>query len=188
MEITRMLAHLLTEQPHPRSGTLHLLAASEILQLMNSADAEVAAAVQREIPKIAAAVGAIASALDRGGHLTYLGAGTSGRLGVLDAAECPPTFHTPPELVQAIIAGGDAALRQSVEGAEDDSSAASRDLAAVGFSSADVLVGISASGRTPYVLSAVAYAHSLGALTCGISCTQGAELSRVVDHPIEAWV
>jgi N-acetylmuramic acid 6-phosphate etherase len=183
-----MLEHLLTEQAHPQSSTLHLLAASEILTLMNSADAEVAQAVHRELPKIAAAVDGIVATLDRGGHLTYIGAGTSGRLGVLDAAECPPTFHTPPDLVQAIIAGGDTALRRSVEGAEDDSSAASRDLAAAGFSSADVLVGISASGRTPYVLGAVAYAKSLGALTCGISCTQDSELSRVVDHPIEPWV
>ena len=183
-----MLEHLLTEQAHPGTRTIHRLSTREILELMNQADAEVAAAAQREIPRVAAAVDAIAAALDRGGHLVYIGAGTSGRLGVLDAAECPPTFHTPPELVQAIIAGGDAALRRSVEGAEDDPSAGARDLTTAGFSPADVLVGISASGRTPYVLGAVAYSRKLGALTCGISCTPDAELSRLVDHPLEPWV
>lgn len=183
-----MLEHLLTERPHPLTRTIHLLPTAEILILMNSADAEVASAVAGEIPRVAAAVDAIAAALDRSGHLTYIGAGTSGRLGVLDAAECPPTFHTPPDLVRAIIAGGDAALRHSVEGVEDDSSAGAHDLAAVGFSPADVLVGISASGRTPYVLGAVAHARSLGALTCGISCTQDSELSHLVQHPIEPCV
>jgi N-acetylmuramic acid 6-phosphate etherase len=155
---------------------------------MNAADAEVAGAVRREIPKLAAAVDGIAAILNRGGHLAYIGAGTSGRLGVLDAAECPPTFHTPPDLVQAVIAGGDSALRRAVEGAEDDMAAAPRDLAAIGFSRSDVLAGISASGRTPYVLSAMAYAKSLGATTCGISCTQASPLSAAVDYPIEPWV
>ncbi|HEY4362855.1 MAG TPA: N-acetylmuramic acid 6-phosphate etherase [Bryobacteraceae bacterium] len=183
-----MFEHLLTEQSHPGSGTLHRLPTPEILNLMNAADAEVAGAVRREIPKLAAAVDGIAAILNRGGHLAYIGAGTSGRLGVLDAAECPPTFHTPPDLVQAVIAGGDSALRRAVEGAEDDMAAAPRDLAAIGFSRSDVLAGISASGRTPYVLSAMAYAKSLGATTCGISCTQASPLSAAVDYPIEPWV
>jgi N-acetylmuramic acid 6-phosphate etherase len=184
----KMLEHLLTERAHPLSSAIHRLSTPEILDLMNGADAEIAGAAAREIPRIAAAVDAIAAALDRGGHLFYIGAGTSGRLGVLDAAECPPTFHTSPDLVQAIIAGGDRALRHSVEGAEDDPSAAERDLAAAGFSASDVLTGISASGRTPYVLGAAAHARRLGALTCGISCTPASELSRLVDHPLEAWV
>lgn len=152
---------------------------------MNEADAEVARAVGAEIPRIAAAVDAIAAALDLGGSLVYIGTGTSGRLGVLDASECPPTFHTPPNLVRAIIAGGDAALRRSAEAAEDDPETGSRDLMASGFGPSDVLVGISASGRTPYVMGAVTRARGLGAVTVGISCTPDSELSRSVDFPIE---
>jgi N-acetylmuramic acid 6-phosphate etherase len=181
-----VLEHLLTEQPHPLSRQLHKLPTLEILSLMNAADAEVSAAVAREIPRITVAVDAIAAALGQGGHLFYIGAGTSGRLGVLDATECPPTFHTPPDLVQAIIAGGDIALRRSVEGAEDDREAGARDLPEL--SAVDVLIGISASGRTPYVLGAVAHARKIGAITCGISCTQNSDLTRAVDHPIEPWV
>jgi N-acetylmuramic acid 6-phosphate etherase len=130
-------------------------------------------------------VDAIALALERGGHLIYVGAGTSGRLGVLDAAECPPTFHAPPDLVRALIAGGDAALRRSVEGAEDDPAAGAHDLIASGFTQADAVVGIAASGRTPYVLGAVRHARTAGATTCGVSCTPESELSRAVEYPIE---
>jgi N-acetylmuramic acid 6-phosphate etherase len=153
---------------------------------MNAADAGVAGAVAREIPRIARAVDAIAPLLDRGGHLVYAGAGTSGRLGVLDASECPPTFGVPPEMVRGIIAGGERALVRAVEAVEDEPGAGARDLAESGFSRADALVGISTSGRTPYVLGAVRKAHELGALTCGISCTPDSELSRMVDYPIEA--
>jgi len=131
-----MLDRLLTEQPHPDSADLDELPTLELLTVMNRADAGVAAAVGKELPRIAPAVDAIAQALERGGHLIYVGAGTSGRLGVLDAAECPPTFQTPPDLVRALIAGGDAALRRSVEAAEDDAAAGSRDLAAFGFTPA----------------------------------------------------
>lgn len=155
---------------------------------MNQADAGVARAVADQIPRIASAVDAIASALDQGGSLVYIGAGTSGRLGVLDASECPPTFHTPPSLVRSIIAGGDSALRRSAEAAEDDSGAGARDLMASGFGSSDVVVGISASGRTPYVLGAVAQARGLGAASVGISCTPDSELSRSVEYPIEPLV
>ncbi len=183
-----MLERLLTERSNPESSGIDTLSTEDILTVMNAADAEVAAAAGREIPKIAAAVDAIAAALDRGASLVYIGAGTSGRLGVLDASECPPTFNTPPELVRAIIAGGDAALRRSVEGAEDHPDAGSQDLLASGFGHADVLVGISASGRTPYVLGAVAQARRMGAITCGISCTPDSELSRSVDFPIEPLV
>jgi N-acetylmuramic acid 6-phosphate etherase len=180
-----MMERLLTEQPNPASEYIDALPAEAILEIMNAADAGVAAAVGRDVPRIARAVEAIAAALERGGRLVYIGAGTSGRLGVLDAAECPPTFGVAPELVRGIIAGGEAALARAVEASEDDPEAGARDLTAAGFGPGDALVGISASGRTPYVLGAVAHAHGLGALTCGISCTPDSELSRAVDYPIE---
>jgi N-acetylmuramic acid 6-phosphate etherase len=180
-----MLDDLLTEQSYPPSQSLDSLSTVEVLATINRADAEIAAAVAREIPRIARAVDALTTVLAQGGHLYYLGAGTSGRLGVLDAAECPPTFHVPPTLVRGIMAGGDAALARSTEASEDDPEAGSRDLLAGGFLSSDVLVGIAASGRTPYVLSAVAQARQMGAITCGISCTLGSELSAAVDYPIE---
>jgi N-acetylmuramic acid 6-phosphate etherase len=161
------------------------LPTSEILALMNAVDAEVPGAVAREIPRIATAVEAIAAALESGGRLIYIGAGTSGRLGVLDASECPPTFNVPKDLVRGIIAGGEAALTESSEASEDDPAAGVRDLLDAGFAAGDVLVGIAASGRTPYVLGAVAKARELGAITCGISCTPDSELSRAVDYPIE---
>jgi len=156
-----------------------------MLAVMNGADAAVAAAVALEIPRIAAAVDAIAARLARGGHLAYIGAGTSGRLGVLDAAECPPTFQVPPELVRGIIAGGEQALSRATEASEDDPEAGVRDLLASGFGPGDALVGIAASGRTPYVLGAVAAARKMGALTGGISCTPDSELSRAVEFPME---
>lgn len=188
MKNASMLEKLLTEQSYGGSQDLDALPVSEILSVMNQADSEAPSAVGREIPRIARAVDAIVSKLEDGGHLVYIGAGTSGRLGVLDAAECPPTFQVPPDLVQAIIAGGDAALRRSVEAAEDDPGSGARDLSASGFRAADALVAISASGRTPYVLGAVAHARGLGAVTCGISCTPDSELSRAVDFPIEPLV
>jgi N-acetylmuramic acid 6-phosphate etherase len=180
-----MLEKLLTEQAYAPSRELHILSTTEIVQIMNQADAEIPAAVGRELPAIARAIDAIAEALERGGRLFYCGAGTSGRLGVLDAAECPPTFHTPPELVQALIAGGDRALRNSVEKAEDDPQAGARDLQEAGFSRQDALVGLSASGRTPYVLGAVAEARSLGAVVCGVCCSPDSPLSKAVDYPIQ---
>ena len=180
-----MLEKLLTEQVYAPSRDLHNLSTIEILSIMNQADAEVPTAIAREIPAIARAVEAVASAIRLGGRLFYCGAGTSGRLGVLDAAECPPTFHTPPELVQAVIAGGDTALRRSVERAEDEPDAGANDLRQAGFSRLDALIGISASGRTPYVLGAIAEAKRLGALTCGLSCTPDSDLSRSVEYPIQ---
>ena len=161
------------------------LKTAEMLAIMNAADSEVPAAVGREIPRIAAAIDAIVEALGGGGRLVYIGAGTSGRLGVLDASECPPTFNVPADLVRGIIAGGERALVRSAEALEDDPAAGARDVAESGFSRADVLVGISASGRTPYVLGAVAKARELGGITCGISCTPDSELSRAVDYPME---
>jgi N-acetylmuramic acid 6-phosphate etherase len=180
-----MLDDLLTEQLYPGSNDLDSLPIVKILAILNAADAEVPLAVGREIPQIARAVDAIASALEQGGHLVYIGAGTSGRLGVLDAAECPPTFNVAPEMVQGIIAGGASALVRSSETSEDDPDAGVRDLLASRFGAGDVLVAIAASGRTPYVLGAVAKAKALGAISCGISCTPDSELSRAVDYPIE---
>ena len=180
-----MLEKLVTEQSHAASRSIDELPTAEILNIMNAADAEVPGAVAREIPRIARAVDTIALSLEQGGHLVYIGAGTSGRLGVLDASECPPTFNVAEDLVRGIIAGGERALVRSTEASEDDPEAGARDLLAAGFGRRDVLVGISASGRTPYVLGAVAKARQLGAVTCGISCTPDSELSRAVDIPIE---
>lgn len=180
-----MLEKLLTEQSCSASAHIGKLATRDMLEIMNAADAGIAAAVAIEIPRIAAAVDAIAARLERGGHLTYIGAGTSGRLGVLDASECPPTFNVPPDLVRGIIAGGPKALYQATEATEDDPESGVRDVLASGFGPADALVGIAASGRTPYVLGAVAAARKMGALTAGISCTPDSELSRAVEYPME---
>ena len=180
-----MLEHLLTEHELAEWHRLDLLPTRGILAAMSAADAAIPPAIARELPRIERAVDAVVAALDHGGNLTYIGAGTSGRLGVLDAAECPPTFHTPPGLVRALIAGGDAALRHSIEGAEDDAEAGVRDLTASGISPSDAILGISASGRTPYVLGALSHARRLGAVTLSISCTPDSELSRIVEFPIE---
>jgi N-acetylmuramic acid 6-phosphate etherase len=161
------LEKLLTEQRNPASAGIDTLPTGEVLRIVNAEDHQVAGAVGREIPSIARAVDAIVEAFQRGGRLFYIGAGTSGRLGVLDASECPPTFSVPPEMVQGIIAGGPAALSRATETTEDDPAIGARDL----------VVGIAASGRTPYVLGAMAEARRLGALTVGISCTPDSELA-----------
>ncbi|MGH9657460.1 MAG: N-acetylmuramic acid 6-phosphate etherase [Bryobacteraceae bacterium] len=172
-----MLERLLTEQLNPASTAIDTLDSEAIVRVINSEDRKVAESVAREIPAIARAVDVIVDAMEAGGRLFYIGAGTSGRLGVLDAAECPPTFNAPPDLVQGILAGGDAALARATETTEDDPSIGARDLAARGFTARDVLVGIAASGRTPYVLGAIDEARRLGAATIGISCTPGSELA-----------
>ena len=159
-----------------------------MLRVINAEDHKVADAVEREIPAIARGVDAIVAAIESGGRLFYIGAGTSGRLGVLDASECPPTFSVPYDLVQGIMAGGQGALVKAAEGSEDDAGQGPRDLAARGFTAADVLVGITASGRTPYVLGAVAEAKRMGAVTIGISCTPRSELAQAVDIPISPVV
>lgn len=178
-------AETLTERSYPGAEALDQLETTALLTVMSQADAAIPGAVAREIPNIARAVEAIASAISQGGRLFYIGAGTSGRLGVLDASECPPTFGVPRDLVRGIIAGGEVALSRATEASEDDPESGVRDLLAAGFSAKDVLVGIAASGRTPYVLGAVAKARELGAITCGISCVDNSELSRAVDIPIE---
>jgi N-acetylmuramic acid 6-phosphate etherase len=179
-----MLDKLLTEQPNPASAGIDLLPTEQVLRIINAEDHKVAEAVEREIPAITRAVDAIVARLEAGGRLFYMGAGTSGRLGVLDASECPPTFSVPQEMVRGIIAGGEAALSHATETTEDDPVIGVRDLLAAGFTASDVLVGLAASGRTPYVLGAIAEARRMGAVTVGISCTPDSELARAVDIPI----
>ena len=179
-----MLEHLLTEQVNPASDGIDALPTQRILEIVNAEDRHVADAVAREIPAIARAVDTIVAAIERGGRLFYIGAGTSGRLGVLDAAECPPTFSADAELVQGIMAGGAQALARATETTEDDPAIGAHDLRDRGFTSRDVLVGIAASGRTPYVLGAIAEARRLGAVTAGISCTPDSELARAVQIAI----
>jgi N-acetylmuramic acid 6-phosphate etherase len=179
------LGHLLTEQRNPATAAIDRVPTLEMLRLINEEDKKVALAVEAALPAVAQVVDAVAAKLAAGGRLFYTGAGTSGRLGVLDASECPPTFNVSPELVQGIIAGGDQALRKAVEGAEDSPERGVSEMLAMGFTGADVLCGIAASGRTPYVLGAVAKAKEMGALTVGISCTPQAELSAAVDLAIE---
>jgi len=174
------LANLLTEQRNPASARIDKLATAEMLRVINEEYFKVAEAVAREIPNIARAVDAIVEAFHKGGRLFYIGAGTSGRLGVLDASECPPTFNVPPDMVQGIIAGGEAALSRATETTEDDPGIGARDLKLRGFTGSDVLCGIAASGRTPYVLGAVDEANRMGALTLGVSCTPDSELARRV--------
>ena len=183
-----MLDKLLTEQANPASASLDSLATEDVLRIINAEDAKVAGAVAGEIPAIARAVDAIVAAIENGGRLFYLGAGTSGRLGVLDASEIPPTFSAPPGMVQGIMAGGETALSRATETTEDDPSMGARDLRGHGFTAGDVLVGIAASGRTPYVLGAVAEARKMGATTIGISCTPHSELARAADIAITPLV
>ena len=179
-----VLAQLLTEARNPASEHLDQLSTVEMLTVMNDEDAKVAGAVRAKLPQIARAVDAIAERFGRGGRLFYIGAGTSGRLGVLDASECPPTFSVSADLVQGLIAGGDRALRFSSEHSEDSREEGARDLAAAGFAAGDTLVGIAASGRTPYVLGALDYAKGLGALTIGLSCVPGSALVLAADIAI----
>jgi N-acetylmuramic acid 6-phosphate etherase len=189
------LASLSTETRNPRSENIDELSTLEMLTVLNQEDATVAAAVATQLPAIARAVDGIAERLALGGRLFYIGAGTSGRLGVLDSSECPPTFSVPPALVQGLIAGGDSALRISSEHSEDSPEEGQRDLIAAGYGIAntadpaaptpDVLVGISASGRTPYVLGALLHARSLKALTIGLACVAGSPVSKIVDLMIE---
>jgi N-acetylmuramic acid 6-phosphate etherase len=183
-----VLEKLLTEQANPASDSLDSLATEEVLRIINAEDAKVAGAVEREIPAIARAVDAIVAAVEKGGRLFYIGAGTSGRLGVLDASEIPPTFSAAPGMVQGIIAGGETALSRATETTEDDPAIGAGDLRAHGFTAGDVLVGIAASGRTPYVLGAVAAARKMGATTIGISCTPQSELARAADIAITPLV
>jgi N-acetylmuramic acid 6-phosphate etherase len=167
-----------TEHRNPHSRGLDRKSTLQILRVLNREDARVAFAVRRELPRIARAVDAIVHALRNGGRLFYVGAGTSGRLAVIDAAECVPTFGTSPKLVQAIIAGGSRALQHAVEGAEDSATNGARDLAAAGLTRRDVVVGLAASGTTPYVLGALRLARRKGAVTIGVTSNRRSPLAR----------
>lgn len=173
-----------TESRNPRSAAIDEGTTEEILSTINAEDAGVSVAVREQIPRIARALDAIQERWERGGRLFYAGAGTSGRLGMLDAVECQPTFGTPPDRVQALIAGGTEALVRSVEGAEDRAADGQADLQAREFGPGDALVGIAASGSTPYVLGAVAFANECGAVTVGLSCSPGSALENAVGYPI----
>ncbi len=174
----------ITEQENPRSKDLSSQTTAEIVALMNEEDALVAAAVQRVLGDVVKAVDETVARLAKGGRLFYTGTGTSGRLGVLDASECPPTFGVSPELVQGVIAGGYDACHRAVEASEDDADAAAADLRQRGFGPGDVLVGIAASGRTPYTVGAVRFARSLGAFTVGLTVVPGSPITEAADLSI----
>nr|WP_314691127.1 N-acetylmuramic acid 6-phosphate etherase [uncultured Haemophilus sp.] len=186
--LLQTLSTLITEQRNPNSMHVDSLSALEIVQLMNKEDKQVPLVIEKCLPQIAQAVECIVSAFQQGGRLVYIGAGTSGRLGVLDASECPPTFGVSPEMVKGIIAGGERALRHPIEGAEDSKEQAVVDLQTIQFSSKDVLVGIAASGRTPYVIGALEYAKSLGSVTVSIASNPNSAMANIVDIAIDTVV
>ena len=186
--LLQTLSTLITEQRNPNSMHVDSLSALEIVQLMNDEDKQVPLAIEKCLPQIAQAVECIVAAFQQGGRLVYIGAGTSGRLGVLDASECPPTFGVSPEMVKGIIAGGERALRHPIEGAEDSKEQAVIDLQTIQFSSKDVLVGIAASGRTPYVIGALEYAKSLGSATVSIASNPNSAMANIVDIAIDTVV
>ena len=186
--LLQTLSTLITEQRNPNSMHVDSLSALEIVQLMNKEDKQVPLAIEKCLPQIAQAVECIVAAFQQGGRLVYIGAGTSGRLGVLDASECPPTFGVSPEMVKGIIAGGECALRHPIEGAEDSKTHAVVDLQTIQFSSKDVLVGIAASGRTPYVIGAFEYAKSLGSVTVSIASNPNSAMANIVDIAIDTVV
>ncbi|MGD9426755.1 N-acetylmuramic acid 6-phosphate etherase [Pantoea sp. NSTU24] len=173
------LSQMITEGRNPASQNIDELSTEAMLRVINDEDKKVALAVEAIVPQIAEAVDAICAAFQAGGRLIYAGAGTSGRLGILDASECPPTFGTPREQVVGLIAGGHTAILQAVENAEDNPEQGAQDLQAIHFSRHDVLVGIAASGRTPYVLGALAYANEIGATTVALTCNPGSAMSQV---------
>lgn len=186
--MTDLLDALLTEQVDDRYAGLDTASVAELAVLMNEADATVPAAVRAALPQIVPAIEGIVDQLAAGGRLLYVGAGTAGRMGALDASECPPTFNISPERVHAIIAGGPEALLVAKEGVEDDEAAGAAAIAAAGVGAADVVVGISASGRTPYVVAAVRAARGRDALTVGLSCNEGTRLNDAAELPIEVVV
>ncbi|MDE4001647.1 N-acetylmuramic acid 6-phosphate etherase [Glaesserella parasuis] len=187
-DLLKTLGQLITEQRNPNSMQIDTLSAYEIVQIINNEDKQVPLAIEKVLPQIAQAVEKIVEAFQQGGRLVYIGAGTSGRLGVLDASECPPTFGVSPEMIKGIIAGGERALRHPIEGAEDNKEAGKQDLQAVEFSQKDVLDGIAASGRTPYVLGALAYAKQLGATTVSIASNPNSAMSQIADIVIDTVV
>ena len=183
-DLDRDLRALSTESAASDFQFLDRMSVTEILEIINRQDSMVASAVQAQLPRIAKVVEAAVEALNADGRIVYIGAGTSGRLGVLDAVECGPTFNAADRVV-AVMAGGAAALFVAVEGAEDDRNAARKDLAEIGLNKNDLLVGLAASGRTPYVIAGIEYARELGCRTAGLSCNVGSELSSAADIAIE---
>ncbi|MGN9795488.1 N-acetylmuramic acid 6-phosphate etherase [Streptomyces sp. OZ13] len=184
-ELRAQLATLTTEAFRPELADIDRLPTLEIARIMNGEDATVPAAVAAQLPAIAAAIDGTAERMSRGGRLIYAGAGTAGRLGVLDASECPPTFNTDPSEVLGLIAGGPTAMVKAVEGAEDSKELAAADLDGLELTADDTVVGISASGRTPYAIGAVEHARALGALTIGLSCNADSALAAAAEHGIE---
>ncbi len=178
------LEHLTTEGRNPASHGLDGLSTLEIVKLINAEDATVSEAVAREADSIAMVIDVVVERMERGGRLVYQGAGTSGRLGVLDAAECPPTFNTDPRQVVGVIAGGESALRTAVEGAEDNPALGASDMADIDLGARDVLVGIATSGRTPYVIGGLQYARSVGAYTVALTCNENGQIVEYADHSI----
>lgn len=177
-------AELTTEKINLSSTNIDKVSTLEMVKIINAEDKKVAYAVEKVLPEVAKAIELIAEKISQGGKLFYIGAGTSGRLGILDASECPPTFGTSPETVQGIIAGGNIALVSAVEGAEDNKALAVENLTEKNFSDKDILVGIATSGRTPYVLSGIEFAKKINAKTVGISCVENSELAKIVDIAI----
>ena len=182
------LGNLVSEARNPETMQIDLMSTQDILAAMNAQDAKVAEAVKQVLPQITIAVDHVVEAFKGGGRLIYMGAGTSGRLGVLDASECPPTFGVPEGMVIGLIAGGDRALRHPVEGAEDDSDEGRRDLEKIGVSARDVVVGIAVSGRTPYVIGGLEYANGAGATTVALSCNPDSAIARLADIAISPVV
>ncbi|MFE1288698.1 N-acetylmuramic acid 6-phosphate etherase [Streptomyces sp. NPDC058751] len=182
------LEKLTTEAFRPELSEIDRLSTLEIARIMNGEDATVPAAVAEQLSRIATAIDAVAERMSRGGRLVYAGAGTAGRLGVLDASECPPTFNTDPSRVVGVIAGGPSAVVGSIEGAEDSRELAAADLDALALTADDTVVGISASGRTPYAVGAVEHARKQGALTIGLACNANSALAAAADHGIEIVV
>ncbi|MCY7778739.1 N-acetylmuramic acid 6-phosphate etherase [Bacillus haynesii] len=182
------LGSLTTERRNERSKRIHQAETIDMLKIMNDEDKTVAEGVQQVLPDVKTAVDYAVGSLKKGGRIIYIGAGTSGRLGVLDAAECPPTFSISPESVIGIMAGGEKALHQAVEGAEDHEAFGRRDLEAVNLSNNDTVIGIAASGRTPYVLGALKYAKETGAKTVSLTCNENSAISQAADHSIEIVV
>jgi N-acetylmuramic acid 6-phosphate etherase len=174
----------LTEEPNPLTKDIDNLPTLDMLTLINTEDQKVALAVREQLPQIAAAVDAISAKMQQGGRLIYVGAGTSGRLGVLDASECPPTFGTPPELVVGLIAGGTAALTDAVEGAEDNEEGGAEEIADLDVNEADSVIGIAASGRTPYAIGSLQEAKTRGALTVSITCNRPSPLGELAEISI----
>lgn len=187
-EMENKLSSLMTERRNERTMNIDQLSTREIISLMNKEDQSVAKAVEDALPQVEVATEAVYEALKTGGRLLYVGAGTSGRLGIIDASECPPTFRTDPNMVKAVMAGGKKAMFEAVEGVEDNEDEGANDLKTERLTKNDAVIGIAASGRTPYVMGALKYANQVGAKTISLTCNQGSEIACFADHPIETIV